>query len=299
MNRPAARAPRSRSHRFAGLAAGTLGASLASATAGASLFAQLPVEGVAGISRLTPNPPSNPTTFVNRQLADNFTLDADASIDLIRWWGGDETAPGDNNPNPPLFNLLGFTLRVYDEAPDGNPGNLVFQTQGSVGQTFSSISATPEGATVGLLFAERYRFERAIDPPLELEGNKRYFLVVAAQHFSNNLTVDNQLQTFLWASADPGDETTIAQDRFDGDGLILRNLSITNTAFQLVGTPIETPCPGDADGDAAVGTSDLLILLANWGQQTTSGPQDGDFDNSNSVGTADLLVLLAAWGTSC
>jgi hypothetical protein len=63
--------------------------------------------------------------------------------------------------------------------------------------------------------------------------------------------------------------------------------------------PAEQPCPGDATGEGTVGTADLLILLANWGQATTNGNADGDFDDSGTVGTADLLILLANWGSTC
>jgi hypothetical protein len=59
------------------------------------------------------------------------------------------------------------------------------------------------------------------------------------------------------------------------------------------------PCPGDATGDGGVGTADLLVLLANWGQTTAGGAQQGDFDESGSVGTADLLILLANWASVC
>jgi hypothetical protein len=52
-----------------------------------------------------------------------------------------------------------------------------------------------------------------------------------------------------------------------------------------------SPCPADLDGDGAVGTSDLLMLLAAWGE---AGP--GDLDGDGLVGTGDLLQLLAAWG---
>jgi hypothetical protein len=58
------------------------------------------------------------------------------------------------------------------------------------------------------------------------------------------------------------------------------------------------PCP-DATGDGLVGTADLLVLLANWGQSVAGGASDGDFDGSGTVGTADLLELLAGWGTAC
>jgi hypothetical protein len=72
-------------------------------------------------------------------------------------------------------------------------------------------------------------------------------------------------------------------------------------AFFVESFVCENPdlCPGDADGDNSVGTADLLVLLANWGQATGSGAAGGDFDESGTVGTADLLILLAQWGTTC
>jgi hypothetical protein len=48
--------------------------------------------------------------------------------------------------------------------------------------------------------------------------------------------------------------------------------------------------PEDINGDGAVDTEDLLILLGNWG-----GSGDGDVDNNGAVNTTDLLLLLAAW----
>ena len=46
-------------------------------------------------------------------------------------------------------------------------------------------------------------------------------------------------------------------------------------------TLIGAPCPFDLDGDSSVGITDLLELLANWG---------------NPWGITDLLALLASWG---
>jgi hypothetical protein len=79
----------------------------------------------------------------------------------------------------------------------------------------------------------------------------------------------------------------------------LENALVNNKNFDAVPITVERICDGDADGDNAVGTSDLLIVLANWGQSTAGGPANGDFDESGFVGTADLLILLGAWGTAC
>lgn len=51
-------------------------------------------------------------------------------------------------------------------------------------------------------------------------------------------------------------------------------------------------CPGDINDDRVVNTSDLLILLGEWGQPDSPADVDGDGD----VDTSDLLMLLAAWG---
>lgn len=51
-------------------------------------------------------------------------------------------------------------------------------------------------------------------------------------------------------------------------------------------------CPGDLDGDGAVGFGDLLAVL------TASGAEGGaeDLDGSGIVDFGDLLILLTAWG---
>ncbi len=49
-------------------------------------------------------------------------------------------------------------------------------------------------------------------------------------------------------------------------------------------------CPTDLDGDGQTGSSDIAILLGNWGN-----PGAGDFDGGG-VGSSDLAVLLGAWG---
>lgn len=52
------------------------------------------------------------------------------------------------------------------------------------------------------------------------------------------------------------------------------------------------PCPADIDGDGAVGSSDLALLLGSWGGSDASV----DLDESGMVGSADLALLLGSWG---
>jgi len=56
--------------------------------------------------------------------------------------------------------------------------------------------------------------------------------------------------------------------------------------------PAAPECPADLDGDGAVGSGDLGVLLAAWGASGAAS----DLDGSGAVGSGDLGVLLAAWG---
>lgn len=52
-------------------------------------------------------------------------------------------------------------------------------------------------------------------------------------------------------------------------------------------------CVSDLDGDAAVATPDLLIMLGAWGENLG---HPADLDGDGFVGTTDLLDLLGNWG---
>lgn len=73
-------------------------------------------------------------------------------------------------------------------------------------------------------------------------------------------------------------------DDFFGNGRI--NSQATLEAISL-------PCPADLDGDASVGTSDLLVLFSLWGTNPHGPP---DLDGDGIVGTSDILELFANWG---
>jgi hypothetical protein len=61
---------------------------------------------------------------------------------------------------------------------------------------------------------------------------------------------------------------------------------------------INQTCPGDLDGDHAVGVSDLAILLSNYGM-TGMTYADGDLDGDGDVDIGDLAALLAIYGSPC
>ncbi|NNF43301.1 MAG: hypothetical protein HKN62_09675 [Phycisphaerales bacterium] len=56
---------------------------------------------------------------------------------------------------------------------------------------------------------------------------------------------------------------------------------------------VQISCPGDADGDCAVGITDLLTVLASWGPCVDCA---GDLNDDGDVGIVDLLLVLSGWG---
>lgn len=93
---------------------------------------------------------------------------------------------------------------------------------------------------------------------------------------------------------------------FSGDGGAGFQWSIVNLApgasvelrstFALNTTIL--PCPPDLNGDASIGTPDLLVLLGNFGA-TVPAFTSGDLNGDGVVNTADLLIMLGAFGTTC
>jgi hypothetical protein len=79
----------------------------------------------------------------------------------------------------------------------------------------------------------------------------------------------------------------------DGPEAANNALTINNTSWYVAQFRYAIPeCPWDCDppGDGAVGITDFLQMLAEWG-----GPGNCDFDGGG-VGVTDFLELLAAWG---
>ncbi len=73
----------------------------------------------------------------------------------------------------------------------------------------------------------------------------------------------------------------------------------TDFSLQVVEFLLAHPKPGplgDIDGDGAVGTSDLLLLLGAWGPCDNCGNCPEDLDGDCLIGTSDLLILLGNWG---
>ena len=69
--------------------------------------------------------------------------------------------------------------------------------------------------------------------------------------------------------------------------------------YELYTDEPATPfCLGDLNGDGAVGTSDLLVILSNYGC-VECGYELGDINLDQKVTVQDINFLLSLWGDIC
>lgn len=68
-----------------------------------------------------------------------------------------------------------------------------------------------------------------------------------------------------------------------------------NWAFVVV----QSPCPGDLNGDSAVDLTDLATLLSNFGTLSGATFEEGDVNGDGAVDLTDLTALLSNFGSSC
>lgn len=71
-------------------------------------------------------------------------------------------------------------------------------------------------------------------------------------------------------------------------------LGVTGTLTNALVTIVPTNLVGDIDGDGIVGSSDMAILLAAWGQQSFKN-NPADINGDGTVNSIDLSMLIANW----
>jgi hypothetical protein len=91
----------------------------------------------------------------------------------------------------------------------------------------------------------------------------------------------------------PGGATAVSTNNAADYVVTAGAATFTNNASQSGTVQLAAPCPWDCEAspNGAVGTADLLALLAQW-----AGPGSCDIDGSGAVSTNDLLDLLGNWG---
>ncbi|MBT8483999.1 MAG: hypothetical protein HKO59_08375 [Phycisphaerales bacterium] len=197
------------------------------------------------------------------------------------------------NDNPAMLDFVGGTLLNLN-AFVGGPGGYAFAIM-------KSMRMTPDRVHSGVRMSVAYVVEILAPPPEDYSGGtitllafREGAMVASASASSGNMLGTSSGGSFTFGAS----ELEIAGVEFDdlvlfatapGPGGSLQ-MSIDNL---LVGA---ATCTGDIDGDAVVGFTDLLALLAGWGDCPPGGMCPADLDGNGNVGFTDLVQLLAGWG---
>ncbi|MCH8823404.1 MAG: hypothetical protein IH984_07835 [Planctomycetes bacterium] len=98
------------------------------------------------------------------------------------------------------------------------------------------------------------------------------------------------IHTYNWTIPDAVSNQVRVRVIMDNSGKDYQDISNSNLSI------IPAPVAGDVNGDGIVNTTDLLILLGNWGKCTSCNVCPADLDGNCTVNTSDLLLLLGNWG---
>lgn len=90
------------------------------------------------------------------------------------------------------------------------------------------------------------------------------------------------------------------------DGWFYTTIDIRNGAGDDLGEALirievapAPACPEDVDGSGTIDSTDLSILLSNFGTTSGASPSDGDIDGDGDVDSTDLSLLLTVFGAPC
>jgi alkaline phosphatase len=217
---------------------------------------------------------------------------------------------------PDLPVLTQAAIRSLAQDPDG----FLLVVEGA------SVDSAAHGNDLPRLVEEQLAFNRAVDAVIdwvETESSWEETLVIITTDHANALLLGPDSDTIafqppvagaagtmpegifwstnhtnelvpLWARGPGASEFAALVDGVDP----VRGPYVDNTDVHTVMTAVieaaGTPC-ADRDGDGVVGFSDVLIVLAAFGD----GNPDGDVDGSGTVDFGDVLVVLAQFGTGC
>ncbi|MFG0307173.1 MAG: hypothetical protein ACF8Q5_13260 [Phycisphaerales bacterium JB040] len=174
----------------------------------------------------------------NFRRVDDFTLDADASIGSVVWWG---QSSGDFAND--LSNFTSFTVEFYSARTTAG-GELRPTRNPFASETFAigdvAMEATGRVASHGGL---EHRFGVDLGSAVDLSGGEVYFFSISAAH------VDPSLDAFQWSDAEEVNGYGGSWSYTDEQWQMFQD---TDSAFQL----ISVPAPG-AMGVLGVGVAVL------------------------------------------
>lgn len=241
------------------------------------LWTQPQVDSFGGLSSQDARNPGGLGWF--SEVADNFDGQAGWTVDQVEFYGGYATPLGQEG------HTEGFTIRFYTDN-NGHPGTRIFEQDVF---TFSEVNYYVEP---NLGFAG-YHYTVDLSPSFTVDTNATYWVSVVAILARGGGANEPQ---WGWIASSTVTPPHANQWFFNPGGFTEQG---NDVAFSLNSVGGQPPCPGDLDGDAQVGLSDLATLLSNFGTSGGATPAQGDLDGDQDVDLSDLAALLGNFGTTC
>ncbi|MFT3784800.1 MAG: autotransporter-associated beta strand repeat-containing protein [Tepidisphaeraceae bacterium] len=165
-------------------------------------------------------------------------------------------------------------------------GTLSPGTPGALGTlTFGSTLTLASSATTNVRLASSSSFDHAdATTSLAVAGT------LALSELAGYVPAYGQTHRVLTSAALSGQFAAVTGNQVTADHW----LAVT---YDATGVNVVAALPGDANLDATVNFSDLLLLAANYGTSNKAWTS-GDFDGNSTVNFSDLLALAAFYGQS-
>lgn len=181
---------------------------------------------------------SEPRPTRNFKHADNFTLDQDASISSVRWWGLTEGISHTDLSNFDSFTIEFWTNRTV---PNGNirPLNLIATTTIDLADVMTN--ETGRSAPSGAL---EYMHEATLSSVINLQSDAIYWISISAR------SIDPIADVWQWQDSNLFDTRSSSFDYNQNQWVVLED---TDSAFEL----IVVPAPG------ALGVLSFGTMLAH------------------------------------
>jgi len=247
--------------------------------------------------------PILPGDLDNDKDLDIVELDtADAMLSIILNNGDGTFAPSVQLGSPAVgLNPASLTLINLDEDPNDPNADLdiafICDNEDSTERVIRILRNDRDPQTGQLVFAPYLDQAEGTDPVLisagDLDNNGENDLVTITE---NSALMQQQTQGLRRRDAW---EIATAHQPAEYEELLGPKPTI---ASALLSSPVKPPpaCPGDANGDSVIDSTDLNIILTDFGcaiPPRVSCP--GDLDADDDTDSTDLNIVLTAFGTSC
>jgi len=219
-----------------------------------------------------------------------------------------------SHPDEPEFSVDGFTIEAYIHRDSLGARHVIAAQYDSVDNQRSWAFFVEDNSELRMFLSGNGGSIAQVSSGLQIDAGLDYFVAASYNPAGGVNFYVKDLASGTWSESSASRGVTFVHDSMGDfniggyangarlfDGLIdeVRWSRVVLSKEELLAYVEESTLPGDLDGDGFVGSSDLDIVRANWGQSVSAGDLAmGDPSGDGTVGSADLDIVRANWGLS-